>query len=49
MMLLPDEMYRSKGRKYRITIGEPIPIDIFDSSKNDFEWAQDVRARVYNL
>ena len=49
MMLLPDEMYRSKGRKYRITIGEPIPVSSFDSSKNDFEWAQEVRQKVYNL
>jgi putative hemolysin len=49
MMLLPDEMYRSKGRKYRIKIGEPIPVSSFDSSKNDFEWAQEVRQKVYNL
>lgn len=49
MMLLPDEMYRSKGRKYRITIGEPIPVSSFDSSKNDVEWAQEVRQKVYNL
>lgn len=49
MMLLPDEMYRSAGRKYRITIGKPISADTFDKSKSDFEWAQDVRAHVYNL
>lgn len=48
MMLLPDEMYRSAGRKYRITIGKPIPADTFDKSKTDFEWAQEVRAQVYN-
>ncbi|MBQ3613759.1 MAG: glycerol acyltransferase [Bacteroidales bacterium] len=49
MMLLPDEMYRSAGRKYRITIGKPISADTFDKTKTDFEWAQDVRAHVYNL
>ena len=49
MMLLPDEMYRSAGRKYRITIGKPISADSFDKTKSDFEWAQDVRAHVYNL
>lgn len=49
MMLLPDEMYKSKGRKYRITIGKPISIDTFDNSRNDFEWAQKVREHVYNL
>ena len=49
MMLLPDEMYRSKGRKYRITIGKPIPIDSLDRSKSDFEWAQEIRKNVYEL
>lgn len=49
MLLLPDEMYRSTGRKYRITFGKPIPIDSFDKSKSDAEWAQEVRKAVYNL
>jgi putative hemolysin len=49
MMLLPDEMYRSKGRKYKITIGKPIPISSFDKSKTDFEWAQEIRRQVYEL
>lgn len=49
MMFLPDEMYRSRGRKYRITIGRPIPVSTFDKSKSDFEWAQEVRERVYKL
>lgn len=49
MMLLPDEMYRSTGRKYRITIGKPIPISTFDKSRSDFEWAQIVRKSVYEL
>ena len=49
MMLLPDEMYRSTGRKYRITIGKPISIDSLDKSKSDIEWAQEIRRRVYEL
>ena len=49
MMLLPDEMYRSRGRKYKITIGKPIPVSTFDKSKTDFEWAQEVRKHVYEL
>ena len=49
MMLLPDEMYRSRGRKYKITIGKPIPVSTFDKSKSDFEWAQEVRENVYKL
>ena len=49
MMLLPDEMYRSTGRKYRITIGKPIAIDTLDRSRNDHEWAQEIRKQVYEL
>ena len=49
MMLLPDEMYRSKGRKYRITIGKPIAISSLDKSKTDVQWAQEIRQHVYDL
>lgn len=49
MLLLPDEMYRSAGRKYRITFGKPIPISSFDKSRTDAEWAQEVRETVYKL
>lgn len=49
MMLLPDEMYRSTGRKYRITFGKPISVDTLDSSKTDNEWAQEIRNIAYGL
>ncbi len=49
MLMLPDEMYRSTGRKYRITFGKPIPIDSLDRSKTDIEWAQEIRKKVYEL
>ena len=49
MMLLPDEMYKSKGRKYKVTIGKPIPISSLDKSKNDTQWAQEIRKKVYEL
>ena len=49
MMLLPDEMYRSKGRKYKITIGKPIAVSSLDKSKSDNEWAQEIRKQVYEL
>jgi putative hemolysin len=49
MMLLPDEMYRSRGRKYRVTFGKPIGIETFDKSKNDNQWAQEVRKIAYEL
>lgn len=49
MMFLPDEMYRSTGRKYRITFGKPIPIASLDRSRSDNEWAQEIRKQVYEL
>ena len=49
MMLLPDEMYKSRGRKYRITFGQPIPISSLDNSKSDNDWAQIIREKVYEL
>lgn len=49
MMLLPNEMYKSKGRKYKITIGKPIAISSLDRSKTDYEWAQEIRKHVYEL
>ena len=49
MMLLPDEMYRSTGKTYRITIGKPISVSTLDKSKTDYEWAQIIREKVYEL
>lgn len=49
MMFLPDEMYKSKGRKYKVVIGKPIPMASLDQSKSDFELAQEIRAKVYEL
>ena len=49
MMLLPDEMYRSAGRKYKVTFGKPVSIASLDKSKSDFEWAQEIRKSVYEL
>ena len=49
MMTLPDEMYKSTGRKYKVTFGKPISIDSLDKSKSDFEWAQEIRKIAYDL
>lgn len=49
MLLLPDEMYKSKGRKYTITFGKPIPVESLDKSRTDLEWAQEIRKTVYEL
>ncbi len=49
MPLLPDEMYRSRGRHYTVRIGRPIPYQTFNSSRTAYEWAQWVQDEVYKL
>lgn len=47
--LLPDEMYKSQGKTYRVKIGKPIPWQTFDRSRTPDQWAQWVQERVYSL
>ena len=49
MLTLPDEMYRSQGREYTVIFGKPIPFTSFDNSRTPLEWAQYVRAKVYEI
>lgn len=49
MAFLPDELYRARGKTFRVIFGKPIPWQSFDRSRNPKEWAQEVRAAVYNL
>lgn len=49
MIYLPDEMFRSKHKKFRIHFGEPISWQTFDNSRKPTEWAKWMREIVYNL
>lgn len=49
MLLLPDEMFRQRGRNIHITIGKVINANRFDSSRSDIFWADCVRQVVYQL
>lgn len=49
MIYLPDEMFHSKHKTYRIYFGTPIPYQTFDSSKKPAGWAEWVKGIVYNL
>lgn len=49
MLFLVDEMYKNVHKKFTITIGKPIPWQTFDKSKTAKEWAQTVRAKVYEI
>ncbi|MCM1198387.1 MAG: 1-acyl-sn-glycerol-3-phosphate acyltransferase [Bacteroidales bacterium] len=49
MLLLPSEMYRSRGGTYRVIIGKPIPWQTFTPAMTSLQWAQEVRKKVYEL
>ena len=49
MIYLPDEMFRSKHKKFRIHFGKPVPWQTFDNSKKPAEWAEWVKVLAYNL
>ncbi len=47
MLLLPREMFRSKGKTFRIHFGKPIPWQLFDNSKTQQDWANWMKEQVY--
>lgn len=49
MALLPDELYRSRGKTFSIVIGKPVPAAGFDASRTVRGWAEWLRQTVYSL
>jgi len=49
LLFLPHEMFGKKNSEINITIGKPISYKDFINSKNDLEYAQEVRKMVYCL
>ena len=49
MIYLPDEMFRAKGRSFRIVFGRPIPYDTFVRPLTPSAWAMWVKNQVYEL
>lgn len=49
MLYLADEMLKNRHKTFTLTIGEPIPWQVFDSSKTPTQWAQFVKDVVYKL
>lgn len=49
MFFLVDELFKQKGRTIPIAVGQPIDPSVFSTEKNDWEWAQWVKEKVYNL
>jgi len=49
MLLLPDEMFRQRGKNFTIIFGKPIPWQSFDHTKTPSQWAEEVKKVVYKL
>ena len=49
MLLLPDEMFKQRGKSFTITFGKPISWQTFDHTKTPTEWAEEVKNVVYGL
>ncbi len=49
ILCLPREMLNKKGSSIDLIFGDPIAYSYFDASKKPQEWAQYVRAMVYDL
>ena len=49
MLLLPDEMFRQRGKSFTITFGRPVPWHTFDHTKTPTQWAEEVKKVVYRL
>ena len=49
MYTLPDELFRCRGKRYKMVIGKPIPCTMFTPDKTDSQWTTYVRNQVYSL
>ena len=49
MYTLPDELFRCRGKRYKMVIGKPIPHTMFTTDKTDSQWTTYVREQVYSL
>ena len=49
MLFLPDAMYHTQHKTFRVVVGDPIPPATFDNSRRPVEWAAWVREKVYQL
>lgn len=49
MFFLPDETYKHKNEKIRVTFGHPVSWKILDKSKTHQEWALKLQDHIYEL
>lgn len=49
MLYLSDEMFKQRGKTFKVLFGKPIPVSTFDKSKTHQEWADHVREMTLAL
>ncbi|MCH5181321.1 MAG: 1-acyl-sn-glycerol-3-phosphate acyltransferase [Prevotellaceae bacterium] len=49
MLYLADEMFRNRGKCFKVRIGTPIPAASLDRSKTPRQWAAHIQNLVYSL
>ena len=49
MFTLADELFKCRGKRFRMVIGKPIPWQSLTRERKDAEWASFVREQVYAL
>jgi putative hemolysin len=49
MLYLADEMFKQRGKSFRIIFGEPIPFTTFDHTQTVQQWADWVRSKALEL
>jgi putative hemolysin len=49
MLYLVDEMFKQRGRTFKIIYGKPIPCSKLDNSRSHLEWAEYVRQQAMAL
>ncbi len=48
MLLLPDEMFRQRGKTVKIHFGKPFPYTFLDERFNHAQWAQKIKLYIYS-
>jgi hypothetical protein len=49
LLLLPDELFRQRNKTIRVVIGKPISYQTFNNTQELYDWAQDIKEKVYDL
>ncbi len=49
MLYLADEMFKQRGKHYRVSVGKPVSWQTFDRSRTPLQWARWMRDGVYRM